>query len=199
MCCTRLAGNTGRKILRKNRHLRTIAQLCWAIWLHILTLKRKVVKQQYLLHMSLQHGERRPTNDWDRFGSLGHRSKFQRVSRLGIVTALTSLNGGQPNFAQCLAVSWAGTLYIYILGLLPLREFCHVQNSLCVQVLRSRILAALLYRARAQTSAKLCGVVSLRDRAAIPFNIGRPNFLAWVCFISSFSSHVYQLGYVRMF
>jgi len=31
MCCTRLAGNTGHKNDAKNRHLRTIAQLCWAI------------------------------------------------------------------------------------------------------------------------------------------------------------------------
>jgi len=29
MCCTRLAGNTGRKKSPKNRHLGTIAQLCW--------------------------------------------------------------------------------------------------------------------------------------------------------------------------
>ena len=31
MCCTRLAGNTGRKNDAKNSHLRTIAQLCRAI------------------------------------------------------------------------------------------------------------------------------------------------------------------------
>ena len=31
MCCTRLSGNTGRKNDAKNRHLRTIAQLCRAI------------------------------------------------------------------------------------------------------------------------------------------------------------------------
>ena len=31
MCCTRLAGNTGRKNDAKNRQLRTIAQLCPAI------------------------------------------------------------------------------------------------------------------------------------------------------------------------
>jgi len=35
MCCTRLAGNTGRKnyakITQKNRDMRTIAQLCLAI------------------------------------------------------------------------------------------------------------------------------------------------------------------------
>jgi len=31
MCCTRLAENTGRKNDAKNRHLRTIAQICRAI------------------------------------------------------------------------------------------------------------------------------------------------------------------------
>jgi len=50
---------------------------------------------------------------------LGHPSKFQRVSRLGFVTAATSLNGSQPNFARCLAVACAGTLYIHFRGLLP--------------------------------------------------------------------------------
>jgi len=30
-CCTRLAGNAGPKKVAKNRHLGTIAQLCWAI------------------------------------------------------------------------------------------------------------------------------------------------------------------------
>jgi len=48
----------------------------------------------------------------------GIPSKFQRVSRLGFVTAPLSLNGGQLNFAQCLAVSRAGTLYIHFWGLL---------------------------------------------------------------------------------
>ena len=44
-------------------------------------------------------------------------TKFQRLSRLGFVTAPTSLNGRQPNFARCLAVSCAGILCsIYISG-----------------------------------------------------------------------------------
>ena len=38
--------------------------------------------------------------------------------------------------------------YIYFRGLLPLTEFCQVQNSLCVQVLRSPILAALAHGSR---------------------------------------------------
>jgi len=38
------------------------------------------------------------------------------------VTAATSINGGQPNFARSLAVSWAGTLYIHD-GILPGAKF----------------------------------------------------------------------------
>ena len=89
------------------------------------------------------------TNSWEQLPSLGHPSKFQRFWRLRFVTAATSLIGGQPNLARCLAISWSGTLYIHFRGLLPLMEFCQVQNSLCVsksfQVLRSHILAALLH------------------------------------------------------
>jgi len=58
-------------------------------------------------------------NGRNRLASLRYHSKFQQVSHLGFVTAPTSLNGGQPNFAQCLAVFWAGTLYIHFWGLLP--------------------------------------------------------------------------------
>jgi len=39
--------------------------------------RKKLVKQQYLLHMSLQYGELRPTSGWDRFVSLGHPCKFR--------------------------------------------------------------------------------------------------------------------------
>jgi len=85
----------------KNRHLRTIAQLCRAVssqLRHLSTIGKKLVKQQYL-HISSQYGELRPTNGWDLLSSLGHPSKFQRVSRLGRVTARHSSTGRQPNFA----------------------------------------------------------------------------------------------------
>ena len=39
--------------------------------------------------------------------------------------------------------------YIHFPGLLPLREFCQVQSSLCVQVLHSPVLAALLHSIQA--------------------------------------------------
>jgi len=108
MCCTCLAENTGRKKSPKIRHLGTIAQLCRAVssQLRQSTIGKKLLKQQYLL--SVQCGEIRPTSRWDRFGSFGHPSKFQRVSRLAFVALSMSLTGGQPNFARCLAVFWAG-------------------------------------------------------------------------------------------
>ena len=61
--------------------------------------RKKVVKQQCLPHMSTLYGELRPTSGWDLLASLGHACKFQRVSRLGSVTARHSSSGRQPNFA----------------------------------------------------------------------------------------------------
>ena len=55
MCCTRLAQNTGHKKVAKNCRLGTIAQLCRTISLqlrHISTIGKKLVKHQYVLHMS---------------------------------------------------------------------------------------------------------------------------------------------------
>jgi len=86
----------------KSRHLDTIAQFCRAIssqLRHVSTIREKLVKHQYLLHMSPQYGELRPSSGWDRSGCLGHPCKFQRVSRLGNVTARHSGRGSPPNFA----------------------------------------------------------------------------------------------------
>ena len=80
--------------------------------------EKKFVKQQYV-HISPQYGELRPTNGWDRFTSLELPSEFQPDSRLPFIPAATSITGGQPDFVRCLAVSWAGTLYIHFQWLLP--------------------------------------------------------------------------------
>jgi len=66
MCGTRLAESTGcKKKPPKIRHLSTIAQLCPAVSLqlrHVMTIRKKLVKQQYVLHMFLQYGKLQPTN-----------------------------------------------------------------------------------------------------------------------------------------
>jgi len=76
---------------------------------------------------------------------LGHPSKFQQVSCLGFVTAPTLLSGGQPNFAQYLAISGLVHCICIFGGYCPLAKFFQVQNSLCIQVLHSPVLAALLH------------------------------------------------------
>jgi len=69
MCCTRLAGNTGRKNDAKKSpsadHRTTFSDYIFAIKACIDNRKKKLVKQQYLPHMSLQYGELRPTSGWD--------------------------------------------------------------------------------------------------------------------------------------
>jgi len=54
-CCARLAENTARKKSPKSRHLGTIPQLYWAMssqLRHVSTIGKKLVKHQYLPHMS---------------------------------------------------------------------------------------------------------------------------------------------------
>jgi len=136
----------------------------------------------YLLHMYPEYGELRPTSGWYLLASLGHLSKFQPVSRLGFVTAATSLTGGQPNFARCLAVSWAHNIYMSE-GSCPLTEFCQLQNSLCIQVLRSPMLAALLHGTRAAVFSQTLwrgtrnGIMELLQRAPTML-AGRPSCTA---------------------
>jgi len=67
------------------------------------------------------------------------------------------------------------TLYC-ILGALALTEFCQVQNALCVQVLRSPILAALLHRTRAVGVSQTlrCGTRNgMTELSLLIFNRGR--------------------------
>jgi len=86
----------------KNRHLGTIAQLCLAIssqLRHISTIRKKLVKQRCLPHISSQYGELRPPSGWDLLASLRHPCKFQQILRLGSVTARHSSGGRQPSIA----------------------------------------------------------------------------------------------------
>jgi len=164
MCCAWLAGNAGRKNDAKNRHLLTITQLCQAISLqlgHYRQSEKKLVKDQYLFHISSQNGELWPTSSWDRFRVWGTPANFNGFCILA--SLLQERRSPEANqtllFARCLAVSLDATLLYIFEGSCPLMEFRHVQNSLCVQALRSRVLAALLHCTKAAASAKLCGVI----------------------------------------
>jgi len=90
-----------QKIAKKSpsRHHRTILSGCIFTSKAHIDNREKPVKQQYLLNMSSQYGELRPTNGWNLLASLGYPCKFQRVSRPGSVTARHSSTGCQSNFA----------------------------------------------------------------------------------------------------
>jgi len=179
MCCTRLAGNTGRK---NHQKFATWAPSHNFVGLYhrnqgMYRQSEKRAKQQYLLHMSSQYGELRSNNGLDRFGCLGHPSKFQGVSHLAFVTAATSLTGVQPNVARCLEVSWAGILYIHFRGLSPPDGILPgAKFTLCLSLAFSYI-GSVTVRHSSSGRQKNCSVVSSRDRAAIQFYIGRSNCL----------------------
>ena len=142
MCCTRLAGNTGRKNDAKNRHLRTIAQRCRTIssqLRHLSTIRKNLLSGNISPHMFLQYGELRPTSDWERFVSLGHPSKFQRVSRLGSVTVRHYASGRQPNCgATCIRQGGhhVGNWPTFLVPSVAVVWFCWLDN-----VKNTRILA----------------------------------------------------------
>jgi len=158
--------------------------------------------------MSSPYGKLRPTNGWDRFVSLGHPSKCQRVSRLGFVTgtAAMSLTGGQPNLARWPfpGLVYTRLIYIYVFGdSCPLTEFCHVQNPLCVQVLRSPILTALLHGTRAASvsqnlrRATRNGITELRRERHL-YSAGRPSRWASANIPSLFILPVLQLDILKI-
>jgi len=98
MCWKWLAGNTGTKNSPSWHHCKTLSGHIFATKAHMDN-RKKLVKQQYLLHMLSQYGELQPTSGLDQSGSLGHPNQFKRVSHLGRVTARHSSIGRQPNFA----------------------------------------------------------------------------------------------------
>jgi len=79
-------------MMQKNRHLRTIEQLCRAIssqLSHVSTIGKKLLSSNMSPTCPYNMVNFGPLagSGWDHFVSLGHPRKFQRVSRLGSVTA----------------------------------------------------------------------------------------------------------------
>jgi len=129
-----------------------------------------------------------------RFRSLG---KFQPVSRLGFVTAPTSLNGGQQYFAGCLAISWAGTPCIHFGGCRPVTEFCQLQNSLCVQVKRSPILAALLHGTQAAAISQTLLRSTRNEITELPQRA--PPIFGWAAITLGIGPHSSSFFFPRLF
>ena len=79
---------------------------------------------------------------WRVWATLGHFSGFRILA-----SSLHRRRAMQVN--QTLHNVWPSPRLVHYIYTCPLKEFCQVQNLLCVQVLRYPILAALLYGTRA--------------------------------------------------
>jgi len=148
MCCTLLAGNVVHKKSPKIRRLRTIVQLCLAISLqrrNTSTVGKNLLNSNISStgsHNMVNFGPVAAEIDWRVWCTPANFNGFRVLASLLQRRRPTEVN-------QTLHDVWPSpglVHYIYIFeGSCPLTELCHMQNSLCVQVLRSPILAALLH------------------------------------------------------
>jgi len=186
MCCTWLAeiqdAKNGKKFIIW-APLHNFVDCIFATKARIDNRKKNLLNSNTPSTCSHNMANLRPTNSWDHFRSLRHPSKFQQVSRLAFVTAVTSLTGGQPNFVQCLAVSCTGTLYIHFQGLLSSNGILPALKFTLIQVLHSPILAALLHGTQAAAISQTLwpgtrnGITELSQRRHL-YSAGQPS--SWV-------------------
>ena len=139
---------------------------------------KKLFKQQYLLQMSPQYRRLMAEMSWWVGGTQQIWTGFASWLRYCSDIAHRSPTKLCTIFGHLLG--WY-TIYGYIFGCCcSLTEFCLVENSLCIQVLHSPILAALLHGTRAAGSPKLCGVVQGMElwnfrRGRHLYSAGRPS------------------------
>jgi len=137
MCGTRLAENTGRKKVAKNRHLGTIAQLCRAISSqirHISTIGKKLLSSNVSStcpHNMVNFGLLTAEICWRVWGTRANFNGFRILPSLLQRRRLPVAN-------QTLRDVWPSpglVHYVYSFGIpCLLTEFCHVQNSLSVHL-----------------------------------------------------------------
>jgi len=129
-----------QKIAKKSpsaHHHTSLSGYIFAMKAHIDNWK-KLVKQQYLLQMSPQYGALRPTSGCDRSGSLGRSCKFQRVSRLGSVTArhlivgvnqTAALNRGHHLYSAGRPSRWALAHILVIINISCMKSLKRSQDD----------------------------------------------------------------------
>ena len=180
MCCTRLAENTGRKNSPKIRHLRTIAQL-YRVMSSQLTHVSAIGKKLLNSNISSTFPHNMVVNFGSLMAEIGWRVWGTQQSSAGFASWFSYCTDVAQRRSTKLCTMFGRLLDWYIFGgSCPLMEFCQVHKSLCVHVLRSPVLAALLRGIGQWASAKFCGVVFSRDSAAIRFDIGRSNLLVFI-------------------
>ena len=138
--------------------------------------------------MSPQYGDRRPTNGWDMLVSLGHTSKLQPISRLGSWLCYCTDEAQRRSTKLCrMSGRLQGWYTIHtFFGFCPSNGIL-LQNLLCVHILRSTILAALLHGTRAAAVSQTFwhgtrnGIMELSQRA--------PPIFGWAAFTLGISPH----------
>jgi len=144
MCYMQLAGNAWCKKSPKIRHLGTIAQCCWAISLHELTIGNLLNSNisSTCLHSMVNFSPLTAEICGQVWGTPANFNGFRILASLLQWRHSTEVN-------ETLHDVWPSPglgHYIYIFrGSCPVPEFCHVRNSVCVQLLCSPILAVLLH------------------------------------------------------
>jgi len=114
---------------------------------------KKLVKQQYLLHVSLNMANFVPLAVAIGSGVWGIPSNFNGFRVLAsLLQRRCSPEANQTLHDVLPSPGLVCYIYIHFQGSCLLTEFCHVQNSLCIQVLRFAILAALLHGTRSGVS-----------------------------------------------
>jgi len=151
MCCTRLAENTGCKNYAK---IAICAPSHNFVGLYIFATKACINNRKNLLNSNISYacphnivnvGPLTSEMGWRVLGTSANFNGFRVLLRYCTVVAQRISTTLCTTFGRLL-----GCYTIYIFGgACPLTEFCQVQNSLCVQVLRYHMLAALLHGTRA--------------------------------------------------
>jgi len=129
-----------------------MAQLCRDIYSqprHILTIRKRLLNSNISpipAHNMVNFGQLTAEICWRVWGTPANMNGFRVLAALLHRRRLTEVN-------QTLHDIWPSPVlihYIYILrGSCLITEFCHIQNPICVQVLCSPILLALLHGTRA--------------------------------------------------
>jgi len=161
--------------------------------------------------MSPQYGELTPTIGCDPLVSLGHPANYGFRLLASLLQQRRSTEVNQTLHAVWPSPGPTSTLYIHFPGLLPGNIICHVQNSLCVQVLRSAILTALLHGTLAACVSRTLrlgtsnGIMALSQRAppifgwvAITLGIGPHSIFGYICGPQKFNFNTFQ-GSVTLF
>jgi len=147
MCCMRLIENTGCKNYAKNHHMRTIAQICRAI--SIDNQKKNLLNGNISFicrHNMLNFGPLMAKINWRVWDTQQISTGFTHWLRY--CTDIAQLTSTKLCTMLGRLLCWYA-IFTFSEALAPLTEFCQLQNSLCVQILRSPILSALLHGTRA--------------------------------------------------